>query len=79
MRKILGRPRLTQVLTGVFLKATDVNIKRLLVVALWNVMDLIYKKTRGFLDKEPFPLTSNDLIEKVFVLLHLLKIEVGRH
>jgi hypothetical protein len=29
------------------------------------VKELIYKKGRGFLDKEPFPLTSNDLIEKV--------------
>ena len=32
---------------------------------LKNVKELIYKKGRGFLDKEPFPLTSNDLIEKV--------------
>jgi hypothetical protein len=29
------------------------------------VKELIYKKGRGFLDKEPLPLTSNDLIEKV--------------
>jgi hypothetical protein len=32
---------------------------------LKNVKELIYKKGRGFFDKEPFPLTSNDLIEKV--------------
>ncbi|BAT06501.1 Os08g0542100, partial [Oryza sativa Japonica Group] len=73
MRRILRKLRLTQVLTGVFLKATDATMKRLLVVEpfitygfpnLKNVKDLIYKKGRGFLDKEPFPLTSNDLIEK---------------
>ncbi|KAF0909769.1 hypothetical protein E2562_000095 [Oryza meyeriana var. granulata] len=29
-----------------------------------NVKELIYKKGQGFMDKEPFPLTSNDLIEK---------------
>ncbi|KAF7022024.1 hypothetical protein CFC21_034869, partial [Triticum aestivum] len=31
---------------------------------LKNVKELIYKKGREYLDKEPFPLTSNDLIEK---------------
>jgi large subunit ribosomal protein L7e len=30
-----------------------------------NVKELLYKKGRGFLDKESAPLTSNDLIEKV--------------
>ncbi|KAL6661912.1 hypothetical protein ACP70R_001296 [Stipagrostis hirtigluma subsp. patula] len=73
MRKVLKKLRLTQVLTGVFLKATELTLKRLLVVEpfvtygfpnLKNVKELIYKKGRGFLDKEPFPLTSNDLIEK---------------
>ncbi|KAF0920990.1 hypothetical protein E2562_037905 [Oryza meyeriana var. granulata] len=73
MRKILRKLRLTQVLTGVFLKASEATMKRLLVVEpfvtygfpnLKNVKELIYKKGRGFLDKEPFPLTSNDLIEK---------------
>jgi len=73
IRKILRKLRLTKVLTGVFLKATDLTLKRLLVVEpfitygfpnLKNVKELIYKKGRGFLDKEPFPLTSNDLIEK---------------
>jgi large subunit ribosomal protein L7e len=33
---------------------------------LKNVKELIYKKGRGYFDKEPFPLTSNDLIEKVW-------------
>lgn len=32
MRRILRKLRLTQVLTGVFLKATDATMKRLLVV-----------------------------------------------
>ncbi|KAL6900978.1 hypothetical protein ACP4OV_005654 [Aristida adscensionis] len=73
IRKVLRKLRLTQVLTGVFLKATELTLKRLLVVEpfvtygfpnLKNVKELIYKKGRGFLDKEPFPLTSNDLIEK---------------
>ncbi|CAD6264908.1 unnamed protein product [Miscanthus lutarioriparius] len=73
IRKILRKLRLTKVLTGVFLKATELTLKRLLVVEpfvtygfpnLKNVKELIYKKGRGFLDKEPFPLTSNDLIEK---------------
>ncbi|CAL5000836.1 unnamed protein product [Urochloa decumbens] len=73
IRKILRKLRLTKVLTGVFLKATELTLKRLLVIEpfitygfpnLKNVKELIYKKGRGFLDKEPFPLTSNDLIEK---------------
>lgn len=73
IRKILARLRLTQVLTGVFLKATEANLKRLAAVGpfvtygfpnLKNVKELIYKKGRGYFDKEPFPLTSNDLIEK---------------
>uniref|UniRef100_A0ACD5YAT1 Uncharacterized protein n=1 Tax=Avena sativa TaxID=4498 RepID=A0ACD5YAT1_AVESA len=73
IRKILAKLRLTQVLTGVFLKATEANLKRLAAVDLFvtygfpnlkNVKELIYKKGRGFFDKEPFPLTSNDLIEK---------------
>lgn len=73
IRKVLRKLRLTKVLTGVFLKASDLTLKRLLMVEpfvtygfpnLKNVKELIYKKGRGFLDKEPFPLTSNDLIEK---------------
>ncbi|GJN15566.1 hypothetical protein PR202_gb02488 [Eleusine coracana subsp. coracana] len=73
IRKVLKMLRLTQILTGVFLKTTDLTMKRLLIVEpfitygfpnLKNVKELIYKKGRGFLDKEPFPLTSNDLIEK---------------
>ena len=32
IRKILRKLRLTKVLTGVFLKATDLTLKRLLVV-----------------------------------------------
>ncbi|KAM0900470.1 hypothetical protein ACQ4PT_020605 [Festuca glaucescens] len=73
IRKILAKLRLTQVLTGVFLRATEANLKRLAAVELFvtygfpnlkNVKELIYKKGRGFFDKEPFPLTSNDLIEK---------------
>ncbi|XP_003574861.1 60S ribosomal protein L7-2 [Brachypodium distachyon] len=73
IRKILARLRLTQVLTGVFLRASEVNLKRLAAVGPFvtygfpnfkNVKELIYKKGRGFFDKEPFPLTSNDLIEK---------------
>ncbi|XP_062196380.1 large ribosomal subunit protein uL30y-like [Phragmites australis] len=73
IKKVLRKLRLTQVLVGVFLKATELTLKRLLVVEpfvtygfpnLKNVKELIYKKGRGFWDKEPFPLTSNDLIEK---------------
>ncbi|XP_062192937.1 large ribosomal subunit protein uL30y-like [Phragmites australis] len=73
IKKVLRKLRLTKVLTGVFLKATELTLKRLLVVEpfvtygfpnLKNVKELIYKKGRGFFDKEPFPLTSNDLIEK---------------
>jgi len=85
IRKILRKLRLTKVLTGVFLKATELTLKRLLVVEpfvtygfpnLKNVKELIYKKGRGFLDKEPFPLTSNDLIEKVHfhsILIYVTK------
>uniref|UniRef100_A0A452Y8X3 Ribosomal protein L30 ferredoxin-like fold domain-containing protein n=2 Tax=Aegilops tauschii subsp. strangulata TaxID=200361 RepID=A0A452Y8X3_AEGTS len=71
--KILARLQLKKVLTGVFLKATEANLKRLATVGpfvtygfpnLKNVKELIYKKGRGYFDKEPFPLTSNDLIEK---------------
>lgn len=72
-RKTLKRLRLRQILTGVFLKANESNLKMLLSVDPFvaygypnakSVRDLIYKKGCGKIDNQRVPLTDNNVIEE---------------
>ncbi|KAJ3676318.1 hypothetical protein LUZ60_003730 [Juncus effusus] len=77
-KQMLNKLRLPHILSGVFLKATESNLKILLAVEpfvtfgypnLKSVKELIYKKGRGRIEKEDVPLTNNDVIEQ----------ELGQH
>lgn len=72
-RKILKRLRLGQRLTGVFMKANEMNLKSLLSADPFiaygypnakSVRDLIYKKGCGKVDNQRVPLTDNNVIEE---------------
>ncbi|WOL15605.1 hypothetical protein Cni_G24386 [Canna indica] len=72
-RQILQKLRLRHILSGVFLKTNEANLKMLLSVepfvtygypSLKSVKDLIYKKGCGKMDKERVPLTDNNVIEQ---------------
>ncbi|WOL15381.1 hypothetical protein Cni_G24162 [Canna indica] len=72
-RQILKKLRLRHILSGVFLKANEANLKMLLSVepfvtygypSLKSVKELIYKKGCGKMDKERVPLTDNNVIEQ---------------
>lgn len=73
-RRALDQLRLSQLYTGVFLKANAPNIKLLRLVSPYvaygspsvkSVKDLVYK--RGFcnVNEGRSPLTSNDVVEEV--------------
>lgn len=73
-RKILNLMRLRQTLTGVFLKANEATLKKLISVEpfitygypnLKSIRDLVYKKGCGKIDRERIPLTDNNIIEQV--------------
>lgn len=72
-KKILNKLRLPHILSGSFLKATESNLKMLLMVEpyvaygypnLKSVKELIYKKGRGRIEKENVPLTNNEVVEQ---------------
>ncbi|XP_078152688.1 large ribosomal subunit protein uL30z-like [Carex rostrata] len=72
-KKILNKLRLPHILSGVFLKATESNLKMLLMVEpfvtfgypnLKSVKELIYKKGCGKIEKEIVPLTNNEVVEQ---------------
>lgn len=72
-RKVLKRLRLRHILNGVFLKANDAAYRLLTSVEpfitygypnLKSVRELIYKKGCGMIDKQPVPLTDNNVIEQ---------------
>ncbi|KAJ6818905.1 60S ribosomal protein L7-1-like [Iris pallida] len=72
-RKILKLLRLTHIFSGVFVKANEATLKRLLCVEpfvtygypnMKNVKELIYKKGCGIIDKHRVPLTDNIVIEQ---------------
>ncbi|XP_020592450.1 60S ribosomal protein L7-2-like [Phalaenopsis equestris] len=72
-KKILKRLRLRHILSGVFLRANDAVLRMLTSVEpfvsygypnLKSVRELVYKKGCGMIDKQPVPLTDNNVIEQ---------------
>ncbi|KAJ1692311.1 hypothetical protein LUZ63_009009 [Rhynchospora breviuscula] len=72
-KKILNKLRLPHILSSVFLKASESNLKMLLMVEpyvtygypnLKSVKELIYRKGCGKVEKEIVPLTNNEVIEQ---------------
>lgn len=74
-KKTLRMLRLRQKFTGVFLKANEQNLKKILSVepfitygypSLKSVRELIHKRGVGNIEKEKIPLTNNNVIEEMF-------------
>ncbi|ONK72395.1 uncharacterized protein A4U43_C04F18980 [Asparagus officinalis] len=72
-RKTLKQLRLRQILNGVFVKANEANLRRLLAVDPFitygypnakSVRELIYKKGCAMIDNQRVPLTDNNVIEQ---------------
>lgn len=83
-RKILKRLGLRHILCGVFLKANDAAYRMLTSVEpfitygypnLKSVRELVYKKGCGMIDKQPVPLTDNNVIEQALGKYGIICIE----
>ncbi|KAI0500948.1 hypothetical protein KFK09_019166 [Dendrobium nobile] len=82
--KVLRRLRLRHILSGVFLRANDSVLRMLTSVEpyitygypnLKNVRELVYKKGCGMIDKQPVPLTDNNVIEQALGKYGIICIE----